>query len=260
MKRIALISDIHGNAVALEAVLDDLAGRRVDELVCLGDVGAGGPQPREVLARLSELGCPVVMGNADSWLLEGLAREPKRHEDDVDRLAAIVAWARAQLSTSDRAFLRGFTPALELELEGGSLLCFHGSPRSASERILAETPHTELKAMLAGHPASIYAGGHTHLQLLRRLPEALYLNPGSVGLPLATGEPALWPPPFADYALVEVEVGATSVELRRVAVDAKAAERAAAESGMPHAHQWAAILAQRITRRNAEAIQAYCQR
>lgn len=64
--------------------------------------------------------------------------------------------------------------------------------------------------MLAGHPASIYAGGHTHLQLLRRLPEALYLNPGSVGLPLATGEPALWPPPFADYALVEAEVGAIS--------------------------------------------------
>jgi hypothetical protein len=70
MKRLALIADLHGNAVALEAVLDDLAGRRITELVCLGDVAAGGPQPREALARLRELGCPVVLGNADEWLLE----------------------------------------------------------------------------------------------------------------------------------------------------------------------------------------------
>jgi len=90
MKRVALISDIHGNAVALEAVLDDLAGRHVDELVCLGDVAAGGPQPREALARLRELGCRVVLGNADGWLLEGLPSEPEQEEGEVDRLAAIV--------------------------------------------------------------------------------------------------------------------------------------------------------------------------
>jgi Calcineurin-like phosphoesterase superfamily domain len=66
MKRVALISDVHGNAVALQAVLDDLAGRRIAELVCLADVAAGGPQPREALSRLRALGCPVVMGNADA--------------------------------------------------------------------------------------------------------------------------------------------------------------------------------------------------
>jgi hypothetical protein len=80
MKRIALISDIHGNAVALEAVLDDLAGRRAAELVCLADVAAGGPLPREALARLPELGCPVVLGNADGWLLEGVPSEPGQEE------------------------------------------------------------------------------------------------------------------------------------------------------------------------------------
>jgi len=111
--------------------------------------------------------------------------------------------------------------------------------------------------MLAGHRASIYAGGHTHLQLLRRLGDALYLNPGSIGLPLAEDR-FPWPPRFADYALVEIEAGATSVDLRRIAVDAEAAERAAAEGGMPHPHEWAALLGRRIVRRNAEAIQAPC--
>lgn len=112
--------------------------------------------------------------------------------------------------------------------------------------------------MLAGHPASISAGGHTHLQLLRRLGGALYLNPGSVGLPVATGDPSLAHPRFADYALVEVEGGAADVDLRRVAVPADAVERAAAGSGMPHPRQWAALLGRRIIRRNAEAIQARC--
>jgi putative phosphoesterase len=251
MKRMALISDVHGNAVALEAVLHDLAGRGVDELVCLGDVAAGGPQPREVLARLRELGCPVVAGNADGWLLEGLPDEPERDEDD---LAAIVEWARAQLSSSDQAFLRSFAPAVGLELEGASLLCFHGSPRSADERILAETSQADLESMLASRPASIYVGGHTHLQLLRRIGDALYVNPGSVGLPLAAHDSSR----FADYGLVAVEGGVASVELRHVVVDAEAVERAAIESGVPHPREWAAILARRILRRNAEAVEATC--
>jgi Calcineurin-like phosphoesterase superfamily domain len=72
MGRLALISDIHGNGVALDAVLADLARRDVADIVCLGDLAAGGPQPREVLARLRELGCQAVRGNADGWLLEGL--------------------------------------------------------------------------------------------------------------------------------------------------------------------------------------------
>jgi hypothetical protein len=57
MGRVALISDIHGSGVALETVLAELARDRVDEIVCVGDIAAGGPQPREVPARLRELGC-----------------------------------------------------------------------------------------------------------------------------------------------------------------------------------------------------------
>ena len=119
MKRLALIADLHGNAVALDAVLDDLACRRIIELVCLGDVAAGGPQPREALARLRELGCPVVFGNADAWLLDGLPREGEHEaQGEGDRLAAIVKWARAQLTPVDESFVRSFAPIIERELAG----------------------------------------------------------------------------------------------------------------------------------------------
>jgi predicted phosphodiesterase len=63
--RIALIADIHGNVVALDEVLAELEEKAVDQIVCLGDVAAGGPRPVETLERLRELDCPVVMGNAD---------------------------------------------------------------------------------------------------------------------------------------------------------------------------------------------------
>jgi len=67
--RIALIADIHGNLVALETVLHELAQESIDQILCLGDVGALGPQPHEVIDRLRQLQCTVVLGNTDAWLL-----------------------------------------------------------------------------------------------------------------------------------------------------------------------------------------------
>jgi predicted phosphodiesterase len=68
--RIAIISDIHGNMVALDAALADIESEHVDQIVCLGDVAEFGPHPREVLARLRALGCPVIMGNTDERLID----------------------------------------------------------------------------------------------------------------------------------------------------------------------------------------------
>ena len=69
--RLGLISDIHGNLLALDAVLDELNESGMDRLVCLGDVAAG-PEPRKTLERLREVGCPIVRGNWDTWVLEGV--------------------------------------------------------------------------------------------------------------------------------------------------------------------------------------------
>jgi predicted phosphodiesterase len=69
--RLAVISDIHGECFALEQVLQDIRQQGIEQMVCLGDALQGGSQPAETLARLRELNCPVVMGNADAWLITG---------------------------------------------------------------------------------------------------------------------------------------------------------------------------------------------
>src|SRR6266699_721910 len=137
--RIGLISDIHGNLIALESVLSELKREQVDRMICLGDVAALGPQPHEVIERLRELRCPVVMGNTDDWYLQPL---PEGDEE----LRAIVGWGLGQLTDADLAYLHSFQPVIKKTLEAGqTLLCSHGSPRSYHDVIASTTPVAEIK-------------------------------------------------------------------------------------------------------------------
>src|ERR1700730_5304987 len=126
--RIALIADIHGNLVALETVLQELAKEPIDQLICLGDVGALGPQPHEVIDRLRHLHCPVILGNTDAWLLT----PPVARDMDSQNLRimyAMTSWCAKQLTPEDRAYLQTFLPLLELPLDGkNTFLGYHGSP------------------------------------------------------------------------------------------------------------------------------------
>jgi predicted phosphodiesterase len=237
---VAIISDIHGNLPALEAVLADLETVNPDRTVCLGDVAATGPFPREALERVRALGCPVVLGNTDDYLLNprpeiGTAENTRRVQD-------IDAWCAAQLSAADLDFLRSFRPVVEIPLDGGmDLLCYHGSPRSYNDKISATTPDAEVEPMLAGQRARVMAGGHWHFQLLRRYQDLILLNPGSVGLvfdTFASGEVRV--PARAEYAVIRSEGLRLSVDLRRVPYDRDATVRAMFERGMPHAEWWSA--------------------
>jgi predicted phosphodiesterase len=241
--RIAIISDIHGNLVALEAVLADAERFQPDQIVCLGDVALMGPQPHEAIARVRELGCPVVKGNADEWILD-VRWAPKGESEDRQKMAEIHHWNADQLTDEDRAIIQSYQPTLEMPLEGGlSLFCYHGSPRSTMEGIFPATPPDELEPMLDGVTATILVGGHTHSQMARRHQRRLIINPGSIGLPmpatrLDVGDGAA-NPPWAEYALLTVEQGAIDVDLRSVPVEIAAITTAARKSGMPHAEWWA---------------------
>jgi putative phosphoesterase len=245
--RVALISDIHGNCAALDAVLGDLAGRAVDEVICLGDLAAGGPQPREVIARLRELGCRVVRGNADGWLLAGL---PPGRSDETRRLREVVAWTRDRLAKTDYDYLAALPATLRVTAGELELFCFHGSRRSDTDSLLPTTPTVELDRLLANAPpAHLFAAGHTHLQMLRPHREALLVNPGSVGVALralSAGDPPL--PTWAEYAVATGRAGGLEIVYRRPPVDVEAL--AAATATMPHA-SWAHDLATRIARWNA---------
>src|SRR5947209_20626092 len=113
--RIAIISDIHGNAVALAAVLDDVQQASVDSIVCLGDAIQGGAQPAQVLARLRALACPIVMGNADHFLLTGTVQPGA--EPISERQLAVRAWQLAQLTDGDLRFIEAFRPTVTIALE-----------------------------------------------------------------------------------------------------------------------------------------------
>src|SRR5690348_5300095 len=129
--RIAIISDVHGNCVGLDAALADLRQHPADQIVALGDMIQGGPQPAEVLARLRELGCPVVMGNADAWLLTGQASGA---EPTTEQQVAVREWQLTRIAPDDRAYIERFQPTVEIELGAGRrLLCFHGSANSFDE-------------------------------------------------------------------------------------------------------------------------------
>ena len=237
--RIALISDIHGNCVALETVLADIEGAGVDQVVCLGDVAATGPQPHAVIERLQVSGCPVVMGNADAWLLNPQLSETA--DEATRQIEEIDLWCAAQLSRSDLAYIRAFRPTVEVFLDrNAKLLCFHGSPRSNTEIIEATTPEDALAGMLSEYDALVMAGGHTHVQMLRRYREAFILNPGSVGLPFERRglSEDVYNPPWAEYALVGWESASLSIQLKRMPLDITAVTRAALDSGMPHAEVW----------------------
>jgi putative phosphoesterase len=236
--RLALISDIHSNLVALDSTVKALENAQVDDVVCLGDVVSMGPHPRAVLERVREIDCPVVMGNCDAFMLDPVV---KAGDDNSARISAIDAWTAKQLSEPDLEYIRTFRPTLELSLGPYSLLCYHGSPRSFDDIIGSETSDEELSRLLDGYSFDLCAGGHTHRQMFRRIGTSVVVNPGSVGMAYDRTRPieAIKCAPWTEFAIVEGDEEGLSVELERVSYDRRSVARDIEESGMPHA-RWAA--------------------
>jgi len=235
--RLALLSDQHANDVAFRAVLEDVERLGVEEIVCLGDVAQGGAEPEPTLDRLAALGCETVLGNADALLLEVPHDSP---EPVTELLLEVREWTLSQLAPSHLDQIRSFTPVVRRELEGLSLLFFHGSPRSYDDVLLPEHGGEALEPFV-DHSAALLAGGHTHLQWTRRIADALYVNPGSVGISYNRHAPE--PPglrPLAEWALVTVADGAVAVEFRQVSYPVEDVRAAAKRSGRPYADEWAA--------------------
>jgi len=234
--RLALVSDQHGNYVAFSATLDDVERLGVEEIVCLGDVAQGGTQPAQTLDLLAALGCETVLGNADAFLLEIPTDSP---EEVTERQLEVREWTLSQLSAAQIEQIRSFAPIVRRELDGVSLLLFHGSPRSYDDVLLPELGGEALEPFL-GHDAALLAGGHTHLQWTRKIDDAVYVNPGSVGL---SYDRHSYPPvvrTLAEWALVTVVEGALAVEFRQVPYAVEDVEAAAKGSGRPYADEWAA--------------------
>jgi predicted phosphodiesterase len=233
--RIAVFSDIHGNCLALETVLSDIKRSGINKLVCLGDAVQGGPQPAETVALLRDLACPTVMGNSDDWLLTNVTTEsltPLQYQ--------IRDWTLSKLSVLDREFISRFQSTIKMDLSKTKcLLCFHGSPRSYDDNILSTMADTELQELLGNDLSCIYAGGHVHSQLLRRIGDTFYLRPGSVGrgYDRNRGEADFRLDPWAEYAVLTATATQLSIEFRRIPLDVEKLRSIWAKTGRPDAEK-----------------------
>jgi predicted phosphodiesterase len=220
---IGLLYDIHGNLVALQAVLADAERAEVSSYVLGGDYATFGPWPRETVELLETLPAVArIRGNVDRWLRE----EPEVPESAKELVTTAVTVAREVLGAAIVERLYGLPERSELD---GMLIC-HGSPVSDIESFARDAQPGE-ERLLGGETQRTILFGHSHLQFRRAGPNGtLLVNPGSVGAPLDGDPRAAW----ALYAQGEIA-------LRRTAYDV---ERAAAQ--MRSYGAWADTIAHRI--------------
>lgn len=232
--RVALISDQHANDVAFAAVVEDIEGVGVDRIVCLGDSAQGGPQPAQTLDRISELGCATVLGNSDAFLLDAEVE----HESWTDELLEVREWTLSQLEERHLEQIRSFPMTIELDVEDGTLLCFHASPGSYDDVLLPEGEQTDVTPWRVA--VDVLAGGHTHRQWSRRIEGALYVNPGSVGLVYDHHQPEedVLFEPVAQYGILYTSASGPGVDFRQVPYSREQLREAMLESGRPSAQSF----------------------
>jgi predicted phosphodiesterase len=230
--RLAVLADIHGNVLALDAVIADMAGRAVDRVVNLGDCVSGPLWPRETLDLLRRYDWPTIRGNHDRWVGEAVS-EPDSNSD---------AHAYRALDENGRAWLRALPATLDL---GHGVHAFHGRPNSDIEYLIEDVENGRLaRASLADIAsrvrdieARVLLCGHSHQPSITTLQDGrLILNPGSVGCPAYDDEDHISETgsPLARYAILDLATSGTSrVEMLAIPYDNIRAADEAARNGRP---------------------------
>lgn len=218
--RIVVISDIHSNLDAFEAVIANLP--HYDELFCLGDLVGYGPQPNEVVERLRQLKpTAVLMGNHDYAVVTGDTASFAAHA------AEAVEWTRKKIAPQYRDYLAALKPSASLEKGGMLLGLFHGSPRDPlTEYVFPGMPSAAARKLIESSGAEILLLGHTHMPMLYSFDKEMLGNPGSVGQP-RDGDPR------ASFATLTVSEGRISFDVKRVEYDVDAVADKIVRAGLP---------------------------
>jgi putative phosphoesterase len=214
----AVVSDVHSNLEALEAVLAESGGKQV---YCLGDLVGYGASPNEVVERLIEAKAVSVMGNHDHAVVAADTRMFNA------RAAMSALWTTRELTGKNLEYLRTLPQRLKVRFDGVDALLAHGSPDDP----LSEYVHPATHSQLFGHYLStqkvaLIGLGHTHIPFIWRETGGTVFNPGSVGQP-RDGDRR------ASYAVLRVEGGEVSVDLRRVEYDYDRAAAKIRDVGLP---------------------------
>ncbi|GMK41283.1 serine/threonine protein phosphatase [Paenibacillus sp. CCS19] len=224
MDRIAVISDIHGNLPALQAVLEDINARHVAMVYCLGDLIGKGPSSDLVVDLVQRTCDKVIKGNWDDFV-----SKPSEFE--------AVHWHQAKLGPERLTFLSQLPFGIEWYMSGRLIRLFHASPRSEYERIQPWDPEERRMSLFESSehyeqqaPADVAGYGDVHNAYVQNFAGRTLFNAGSVGNPLEI--------PQASYAILEgrlnsKELAAFSIQLVRVHYDIELAIKQAVDEGMP---------------------------
>ncbi|MHB8125525.1 MAG: metallophosphoesterase family protein [Desulfitobacteriaceae bacterium] len=226
--RIAVISDIHANILALKAVLSDIEQQHVDVIYCAGDLVGYGPYPNEVINLIKNKNIPTVMGNYDDGI--GYQRficgcdyidaqaEALGHES--------ITWTKRHTSEENKEFLRNLPKEIRFKVTDKRILIVHGSPNRLNEYITEEIPIDYASELIALSGTDILICGHTHIPFTMVLKDKLLVNVGSVGKS-KNGDPQ------AVYARISFARNVT-VDFRKVSYDYEATAKAIEDSELPN--------------------------
>jgi putative phosphoesterase len=199
-KRIAFISDLHGNLPALEAVVADAQRRGADRIICCGDMTGYGPFPNEVCRFLEAQQIPAIAGNYDLKVIDASRPDAAFLQGMKQKKLRILLWTLEQVDKRGLRYLAGLPGRLEMVIPAGGtrFLVVHGSPLSPDDAVYPSITRQGLATKCGGPRPDVLVCAHTHIPFVRRIDNMLVVNCGSAGHPV-DGD---WHP---SYALVRID-------------------------------------------------------
>lgn len=225
--RIALISDIHANLQAFNAVLQHMKKQKIDAVWNMGDLVGFGAYPNEVTRIVRRGEVWSISGNIDKAVLRVKKQEKDEQMERPDtEMWQALSWTYHQLSPKNRRYLKKLPGKMRVRGNGLSILAVHASPASKEEPLLPDTPEERLRELAQVAESDLVLVGHSHFPFSRQVEGAWFVNPGSVGRPL-DGDPR------ASYAILDLRKKSIAVEHYRVDYDIASAAAAIREFGLP---------------------------
>jgi len=220
--KIAVISDIHDNLFALEAVLAHAESLGVKRFWCLGDYVHFNAYPQEVIKTIRKLDLVSIHGNIDRAVL---SVKDKKLEEMTDN-EKLLSWTNQRLSKKSIRFLADLPDSLPVKLKGYRFLLTHGSPVALDDPIYTDTPDDRLRELSAMTRADVILCGHTHKPFIREVDNRIFINPGSVGKPI-DGDPR------ASYCVLTVKKGSLTIDHYRIEYEVEKAIEAMRQTDLP---------------------------
>jgi predicted phosphodiesterase len=231
MTRLIMLSDVHGNAVALEAVRKAIRAEKPDFVAIGGDHVLNGPDPAgavDLLREMEAAGAAIVSGNTDIAVgdFDYTAAFPWMSDGVPDTFRAATEWAHDELGDERLAWLRRLPAERRLHAEDGTMiLVCHASPGSQTAGFDPELDPSVVIERAVGTDARVIACGHTHLPEIRDLGWKMIVNDGSAGY-VFDGDPT------ASWALIDFDGGEVAAQIRRTEFDVLAVANAISARGL----------------------------